>query len=66
MSALAALEVTSLRKRYGGKLAVDDLTFRVGEGEVFGILGPNGAGLLVLAGYALAFGLLARRLFRWE
>jgi ABC-2 type transport system ATP-binding protein len=39
-----ALEITSLRKRYGQKLAVDDLSLCVGEGEIFGILGPNGAG----------------------
>jgi ABC-2 type transport system ATP-binding protein len=39
-----ALEITSLRKRYGQKVAVDGLSLRVNEGEVFGILGPNGAG----------------------
>ncbi|HUN34420.1 MAG TPA: ABC transporter ATP-binding protein [Trebonia sp.] len=40
----SALEITGLRKRYGAKVAVDDLSLRVGEGEIFGILGPNGAG----------------------
>ena len=39
-----ALEITSLRKCYGQKIAVDDLSLRVSEGEIFGILGPNGAG----------------------
>src|SRR6185437_13298215 len=39
-----ALEITSLRKRYGQKVAVDGLTLRVEQGEIFGILGPNGAG----------------------
>jgi ABC-2 type transport system ATP-binding protein len=39
-----ALEIAGLRKRYGGKTAVDGLSLRVAEGEVFGILGPNGAG----------------------
>jgi ABC-2 type transport system ATP-binding protein len=39
-----ALEITSLRKRYGRRPAVDDLSLRVAEGEIFGILGPNGAG----------------------
>jgi ABC-2 type transport system ATP-binding protein len=39
-----ALEVTGLRKSYGGKAAVDGLSLRVAEGEIFGILGPNGAG----------------------
>jgi len=33
-----------LSKRYGGKLAVDDLTFTVSPGEVLGFLGANGAG----------------------
>jgi ABC-2 type transport system ATP-binding protein len=39
-----ALEIASLRKRYGQKLAVDDVSLCVSEGEIFGILGPNGAG----------------------
>jgi ABC-type transport system involved in cytochrome c biogenesis ATPase subunit len=39
-----ALEITGLRKRYGRKVAVDDLSLRVDEGEIFGILGRNGAG----------------------
>ena len=34
----------SLTKRYGNKLAVDDLTFSVAPGEVLGFLGANGAG----------------------
>jgi ABC-2 type transport system ATP-binding protein len=38
------IEVTNLKKRYGGRAAVDDVSFSVEEGEIFGILGPNGAG----------------------
>jgi ABC-2 type transport system ATP-binding protein len=38
------IETQQLRKRYGGKLAVADLSLSVGRGEVFGFLGPNGAG----------------------
>jgi ABC-2 type transport system ATP-binding protein len=38
------LEVTGLTKRFGRQLAVDNATFRVEEGEVFGYLGPNGSG----------------------
>jgi ABC-2 type transport system ATP-binding protein len=34
----------NLTKRYGDKLAVNDLTFSVGPGEVLGFLGANGAG----------------------
>jgi len=40
----AAIEVTGLRKRYGRKVAVDDVSFTVAEGEIFGLLGRNGAG----------------------
>ncbi|MER7460787.1 ABC transporter ATP-binding protein [Micromonospora sp. NPDC126480] len=38
------IEVTNLTKRYGEKLAVDDLNFSVRPGVVTGFLGPNGAG----------------------
>lgn len=38
------ITVEGLRKRYGNLVAVDDVSFRVDEGEIFGILGPNGAG----------------------
>ena len=39
-----AITVTGLTKRFGDFVAVDRLTFEVGEGEVFGFLGSNGAG----------------------
>src|SRR5579859_2390393 len=38
------IEVRQLHKRYGGTVAVDDISFEVQRGEIFGILGPNGAG----------------------
>ncbi|MGX5187212.1 ATP-binding cassette domain-containing protein [Streptomyces avermitilis] len=38
------IELDGLTKRYGEKLAVDDLTFSVEPGIVTGFLGPNGAG----------------------
>ena len=38
------IEVNGLTKRYGDKLAVDDLSFTVRPGMVTGFLGPNGAG----------------------
>src|SRR5579875_965075 len=38
------IEVDHVTKRYGERLAVDDLTFRVRPGIVTGFLGPNGAG----------------------
>ncbi|MFI1093439.1 ABC transporter ATP-binding protein [Streptomyces sp. NPDC020917] len=41
---MAVIEVANLHKRYGGTVAVDDVSFAVEEGEIFGVLGPNGAG----------------------
>jgi ABC-2 type transport system ATP-binding protein len=38
------IEARGLTKRYGDKIAVDDLTFTVEPGRVTGFLGPNGAG----------------------
>jgi ABC-2 type transport system ATP-binding protein len=38
------IEARGLTKRYGDKVAVDDLTFTVQPGRVTGFLGPNGAG----------------------
>ena len=40
----AAISVAGLTKRYGGRTAVDAVSFDVERGESFGILGPNGAG----------------------
>ena len=40
----AVLHAERLRKAYGTKLAVDDITFHVRAGEIVGLLGPNGAG----------------------
>ncbi|HEX4888468.1 MAG TPA: ATP-binding cassette domain-containing protein [Luteibaculaceae bacterium] len=38
------LEVKNLSKRFGSQMAVDQLSFKVMPGQVFGILGPNGSG----------------------
>ncbi len=38
------IRVSHLTKDFGGLCAVDDLTFRVFEGEIFGLVGPDGAG----------------------
>ena len=49
------IEVSQLTKDYGTVVAVHDLSFSVGKGEIVGFLGPNGAGksttLRVLAGF---------------
>lgn len=41
---MSIIEVSGLRKVYGGRPVVDGITFAVEEGEIFGILGSNGAG----------------------
>lgn len=52
------IEVKNLTKRYGSNLAVHDISFEIGEGEIVGFLGPNGAGksttMNILTGYLSA------------
>ncbi len=38
------IEVKNVTKKYGNKIAVDNINFEVKDGEVVGFLGPNGAG----------------------
>ena len=49
------IEVSHLTKQYGRHLAVDDLSFTVEDGRIYGLLGPNGAGkstiMNILTGY---------------
>ena len=44
MSTTAAIDVRQLTRRFGDFVAVDDLSFAVRPGEIFGFLGANGAG----------------------
>jgi gliding motility-associated transport system ATP-binding protein len=49
------IEVDHLTKSYGKNVAVNDISFNVGKGEILGFLGPNGAGktttMRILTGY---------------
>src|SRR5947209_8521364 len=49
------IQVSSLYKTYGPKVAISDVTFDVKDGEILGFLGPNGAGktttMRILCGY---------------
>jgi ABC-2 type transport system ATP-binding protein len=49
------IEVQSLTRRYGKTIAVDDVSFHIGDNEIVGLLGHNGAGkttiMRMLSGY---------------
>lgn len=47
------LEIEGLHKRFGRKAALEDLTFNVNEGEIYGLLGHNGAGKSTTLGIIL-------------
>jgi ABC-2 type transport system ATP-binding protein len=57
-TAVPAVSITGLVKRYGDRTAVDGLDLTISAGEIFGILGPNGAGktttVEILEGYRTA------------
>lgn len=51
------LQATGITKRFGGVLALEDVSLKIGEGEVLACVGPNGAGkttlLDVLSGWVI-------------
>lgn len=44
----SAISVSGLTKRFGNLVAVDHLSFEAGRGEIFGLIGPDGAGKTTL------------------
>lgn len=41
---MSLIKIKNLTKRYGNRLAVDNMSLEIEEGKMFGLLGPNGAG----------------------
>ena len=41
---LSLLTAKQISKRFGGVLALDDVSFTINHGEIYGLIGPNGAG----------------------
>ncbi len=48
MSAPVSIKATNITRRFGDKTALDDISFEVGKGELFGFIGPDGAGKTTL------------------
>ncbi len=52
------IDVKGLTKLYSGKAAIQDITFHIDEGRIYGLLGPNGAGktttMNIMTGYIAA------------
>ena len=51
----AALSIRGLSKRFGSLVALDNVSFEVPMGSLFGLLGPNGAGKTTLLSIAAGF-----------
>jgi len=54
-NAVPILRLTGVTKRFGGLLAVDNLSFSIHKGEILGVIGPNGAGKSSMVGLISGF-----------
>ncbi len=54
------IKISNITKRYGDKVAVDDVSFDINDGEILGFLGRNGAGktttMNIVTGYISSSG----------
>jgi len=62
----ALLDVAGVTKRFGGLVAVKDVSFALEPGEITGILGPNGAGKTTLFNLLTGFMAMDRGIVRFE
>ncbi|MCC5651170.1 ABC transporter ATP-binding protein [Nostoc sp. XA013] len=60
------LEAKSLTRRFGGLVAVNNVSFTVNQHEIFGLIGPNGAGKTTLFNLITAFILLSSGELRYQ
>ncbi|RLA85765.1 MAG: ABC transporter ATP-binding protein, partial [Deltaproteobacteria bacterium] len=49
------LRVEGVSKRFGGVVAVEDVSFELGRGELLGVIGPNGSGKTTLVNLITGF-----------
>ena len=64
------IEVKNLVKKYGNHLAVDNLSFKIDKGKIYGFLGPNGAGksttMNIMTGMVILRGLEVKKYLYYQ
>lgn len=60
------LELEAVTCRFGGLLALDQVSLQVEQGEIFGLIGPNGAGKTTLFNLISGVGRPTAGLIRWS
>lgn len=59
------LSIAHLTKRYGSRVAVDDLCLKIPSGRIFGLLGPNGSGKTTTLGMLLGVLIPSAGSYKW-
>jgi ABC-type multidrug transport system ATPase subunit len=63
---MPVLQIENISKNYGNIRALDDISFSVPEGTVFGILGPNGSGKTTLLGIVMDILKASAGTYSWD